>query len=181
MPLTDPMLVVQVVGSAFSLLAGIAAWLSAAAAKRAAVATERATQAQLLNSLLDAYSSSEMLSSMMTLRAWGTKHGKHAADEFRRLRQEDYPSIQDVDFARRRVSHFFQKIYALHAAGHLDEPSVRLAAPRGQVDFFREIIEPLEAAISVNYDRSSFDGLGSMYGIGPSLPAMANPSLQRAG
>jgi hypothetical protein len=73
------------------------------------------------------------------------------------------------------VSHFFQKIYSLHTMGYLDEPALRMAATKGQVEFFREVIEPLEAAIDANYDRSSFEGLGAMYGIGPTLPSMANP------
>ena len=112
---------------------------------------------------------------MMTLRSWFSKQGQRSADEFRRLRQDDYPSIKDIDIARRRVSHFFQKVHALHTAGHLDEPTVRIAATKGQVEFFREIIEPLEAAIGVNYDRSSFEGLGALYGVGPTLPPIANP------
>ena len=173
--LADPVFLAQAAGSVFTFFAGIAAWLSAAAARRAAVATERATQAQLLTSLLDAYSSPEMLSAMMQLRSWFTKHGKRAADEFRRLRQDDYASIKEVDLARRRVSHFFQKVYSLHISGYLDEPTVRIAATKGQVEFFREIVEPLEAAIGANYDRSSFEGLGDMYGVGPTLPPMANP------
>ena len=173
--LDDPQLLVQAIGSALTFFTGVAAWISAVAARRAAVATERAMQLQLLNSLLDAYSAPEMLNAMMQLRSWFTKHGKRAADEFRRLRQDDYAAIKEIDLARRRVSHFFQKIHSLHVAGLLDEPTVRMAATKGQVEFFREIIEPLEAAIGLNYDSSSFESLGALYGIGPTLPPIANP------
>ncbi len=176
--LDDPTLLAQAAGSAFTLFAGIAAWFSAAAARRAAAATERATQVQTLSALLDAYASPEMLAAMMTLMSWFSENRERSADEFRRLRQDDYSAIKDVDLARRRVSHFFQKVYTLHAAGFLDEASVRIAATRGQVEFFRQRIEPLEAAISANYDRSSFDCLGALYGVGPTLPPMANPIHQ---
>ena len=165
----------SVAGSFFTLLAAIAAWRSATAADRGAEATAKATKTQLLVSLLNSYSSDEMLDAMLILRAWTNSHGERSADQFRRLRQDDYANIRSVDQARRRASHFFQNIYTLRTAGFLEDSDVRLVATKGQVEFFREVIEPLEAAIGANYDRSSFEYFGGLYGIQPGVPPLANP------
>jgi hypothetical protein len=166
---------VQIGATVIALATAIASFIAAQAAKSAATQTRRATQAQLVSTLLDSYASPEMLDAMISLRTWVGKNGTLHADEFRRLRRDDYDLVRGVDLARRRVSHFFQKIDALHTLGFLDEPTVRAVATRGQVAFFREVVEPLEAAITVSYDRTSFDRLGALYGIGPTLPPMASP------
>jgi len=111
---------------------------------------------------------------MICLREWFFKHGQKAAEEFGRLRQEDYAAITEVDQARRRISHFFQKIYVLHNSGYLDEIAVRTIATKEMVSFLRDLIEPLEAAIGADYDQSSFSFLGALYNIGPTLPPAAN-------
>ncbi len=57
----------------------------------------------------------------------------------------------------------------------MDESVVRSVATRGQVEFYREVLEPLELAVNPDYDRSSFEGLGALYGIPRSIIPMANP------
>jgi hypothetical protein len=47
----------------------------------------------------------------------------------------------------------------------LGESGVRAVATKAKIEFYREVIEPLEAAISADYDRSSFDDLGALYSI----------------
>jgi inorganic triphosphatase YgiF len=158
-----------------SFLTAIAAWLSARAAKRAATETQKATQASLTASLLDSYSSPEMLDGMLRLNDFKTRHGDNFADEFRRLRRDDYDFIRDVDHARRRVSHFFSKIHTLKKLEYLNDNAVKEVATKGQVEFFRHVVEPLEAALNVDYDRSAFESLGRLYGIQPGRLPMANP------
>ena len=168
-------LILQIFANGIALASAIAAFLSARASKHAAVETRLAARASLTSEILDAYASPEILSAMVSLRRWFSKHGTRSADEFRRLRQDEYELVRDVDQARRRVSHLFGKIHTLYRLGFIDELTVRAVATRGQVAFFRGVIEPLEAAIGVDYDRSSFDSLGGLYGIGPTLPPMAGP------
>lgn len=170
-----PEIVIQIVANVIALVAAVAAWRAARASFLSAAETRRGSQAQLVSSLLDSYASAETLASMICLRKWFSQHGRRAADEFRRLRQDDYAAIAEVDHARRRVSHFFQKLYVLHNSGYLDERAVRTIATKDTVAFFRGLIEPLEAAIGVDYDRSSFNFLGALYNIPPTLPSDANP------
>jgi len=52
---------------------------------------------------------------------------------------------------------------------------VRAVATKGQVEFYREINEGLEFAINPAYEPSSFEDLGSLYGIPKPAMPMANP------
>ena len=148
---------------------------SALAAKGAATETKKATQASLIASLIDAYSTSEMLDAMLCLNDFKTCHGDNFADVFHRLRTDDYNSIRQVDHARRRVSHFFIKIHTLKKLEYLNDNAVMEVATKGQVEFFRHVVEPLEAALNVDYDRSAFESLGKLYDIKPGRLPMANP------
>jgi hypothetical protein len=153
-------------------IAAVLSFLSAIYTRMAARETQRAAEGQLVNALLESYSSSPMLSYILLTRKWVTTSG---ADEFRKLRQENYHSVRDVDEGRRIVAHFFQRVYTLHASGFLTERAVRAIVTKGQAELFAEIIEPLEAAIGADYDRSSFDFFRNLYGI-PRTPApIANP------
>ena len=97
------------------------------------------------------------------------------ADDFRRLRKDDYDSIRQVDHARRRVSHFFSKIHTLKKLEYLNDNAVKEAVKKDQVELFRHVVEPLEAALNVDYDRSAFESLGKLYDIKPERLPMANP------
>jgi hypothetical protein len=160
-----------------SLVTAIAAWLSAHAAMRAATETKKATHASLIANLLDAYSSPEMLDALLKLNDFKAHYGDNYANEFRRLRIEAYDDIREVDHARRRVSHFFNKIHTLKKLRHLDLPEVKEVATKGQVEFFRQVVEPLEAALNADYDRSAFESLGELYSIGPGRLPLANPKV----
>lgn len=153
-----------------ALVAAVASWRSALAASRASHHAQVAVQANNLAALHDAYASSDMLDAMSKLRSWQNTYGEHFALEFQRRREVDYGSVAEIDHARRRVSHHFQKIHALLDAGLLDSSVLPHVASRGQVEFVRGVIEPLEAAISSKYDRSSFDALGALYQIPCEVP-----------
>ncbi len=89
---------------------------------------------------------------------------------------EDDNKVSSLDQGRRQVSHYFQKVHTLRSSGLIDDSYVRTVATKGQVEFYREILEPLEAALNPEYDRSSFDSLGGLYNIPRQLAPMANPS-----
>ena len=170
---------VTAIGAAGAAVAAGAAWRSSKAAKQAVEETRRASQAQIISSLLDAYGSEEMRIAMDELRAWKCQYGDKFADEFRRHRMEDDNKFSSLNQGRRRVSHYFQKIHTLRSSGLIDDSYVRKVATKEQVEFYREILEPLEAALNPNYDRSSFDSLGALYDIPQQPFPMANPDLDR--
>jgi len=166
--------VLDVILAILTLAATIAAGVSALQAKRAVQETHKSMQTQSVASLLDAYASQEMLDALLKLRCWEEGKGARFAEEFRRRRTEEYESVKELDQARRRVSHHFQKIYILYSSGLLDENMVRLVAVKQQVLFYRQVVEPLEEAIGRGHDSSSFDALGELYDITRRPDQMSN-------
>lgn len=143
----------------------IAAGLSAWAAKRAAKETRTASQLSVMNSLFGSYSDEEMRDALHTLLDWAEEHGKSFAGEYQRLIQQKDPQVEDVDKARRRISHHFEKIYALWDVGGLDEKVVRRLATKDQVTLWLNYVEPLEEALNPQYEQSAFRKLGALYNI----------------
>lgn len=156
----------------------IATWHSANSAKKAASETRKATQASLIADIMYYYSSSEMLDAMLLLDGFKDQHKENYADEFRNLRKSDYNSIRTIDHARRRVSHFFTKIHVLKKLDFLDDDVVKEIATKGQVEYLRTVVEPLEAALNADYDRSAFESLGNLYNIGQGRLTMAKPEFK---
>lgn len=157
----------------------IAAFWSASSAKKAASETRKATQASLIADISNYYSSSEMLDAMHLLDGFKSHHRENYADEFRNLRKRDYDSIRTIDHARRRVSHHFAKIHVLRELDLLDDNVVKKIATKGQVEYLRTVVEPLEAALNADYDRSAFESLGNLYNIGPVPLPMAKPECKQ--
>jgi len=152
------MWLIPLVGSLGAIGAAVAAFLSAKATKKTSLA-------QTLMQITDAYSSDEMLEGMLRLRSWQNTHPKDWAEKFAEVRnnRDEYPKIEQEDKARRRYSHHFYKIWLLLDRGLVNKSFVKKVAPRGQVDFLLDIIEPLERAIDPNYDHSTFDFFRELY------------------
>jgi hypothetical protein len=51
---------------------------------------------------------------------------------------------------------------------------------KAQADFLRKVVEPLEAAINVNYERRIFEYFGKLYKIPQSEMPIAIPSTPSA-
>jgi hypothetical protein len=169
--------IIQISAIGLALLSAVAAFWAAREARQSAIETRRATQAALISELLDSYASPEMLEAMILLRRFYEEDRGNFAERFRNLRSSDWLKVKDIDHSRRRVSHFFGKIYRLWAAGLIEEQLVRVVATEEQVQFFREVLEPLEAALSIDYDRRAFEQLGQLHGVRRYVTGMTNPAF----
>ena len=149
---------ILLIGVFVAAIAAIAAW-------RSAKATKKTGLAQILMQITDAYGSDEMLSGMQKLRNWQRKHPTDFAEKLGEMRNDlgEYAKIEEEDKARRRFSHHFYKIWLLFDRGLVNKSFVKKVAPRGQVDFLLEIVEPLEKAINPNYGHSTFDIFRALY------------------
>ena len=165
----------NVLGVLIAMVAAVAAWKSASAASQAAQVTRDTSVAQLMAGLMAEYSSEKMLGAMITLRRFQSEHGIEFAAKFRQKRQSDYDTVAFVDKARRRVSHYFQRVVEIYDLGFLNRSSLERLATKGQIEFFLEVIEPLEEAITTDYDDRAFRFLGKMHGLDRFPPRMANP------
>ena len=138
--------------------------MSAQAASEAANETRRAAQAQVLSNLLDEYSSQDMRKAIDALSTWFSEHNNSLADELRRFNGKQTSIPDDLNDARRKVSHHFQKIHIMELRAELlDKIVAEAALDKGQVQIYRELVEPLEWALTSSYNRTSFDYFGSKY------------------
>ena len=147
------------------LLTAVAAWRSASASRRAVGETRVATTAQIMSSLLDEYQSDAMSKAMTGLRQFERSHRPVFQDHFLDLLQRSPDSYRPLDAKRRRVAHYFDKIYRLQRAEYIDDTFVRTVVGRDQVEFFLEVIEPLEKAVKSDYDKSAFEYFAKLYGV----------------
>ena len=134
-----------------------AAWRSAYAARRSADETRVATTAQIMSNLLDEYRSDEMSDAMTGLQQFEESHGCQLHHRFLELRREDRESYKLLNAMRRRMSHYFDKIYRLQRAEYIDDAFVRTVVGQGQVEFYLKVIEPLEKAVKPAYDKFAFE------------------------
>jgi len=163
------------INEAVELASILIATIAAGAACWSAHLTRKATEGQFLKALFDDYAREDILDGMLNLHRWKAEHGNEFSEEFRKRRQKDYESVRVQDEARRRLSHHFQKIYALKNVGVIRDRVVMALATKVQVRFYREVIEPLEEALNPSYDTDSFEYLGGLYGIGKCSRPMPNP------
>jgi hypothetical protein len=155
-----------------ALSAAVAAWASMLSARR----LRRTQEAQALITLAQAFGSPEMTEAHATLLAWKQKHGENFAADYAGRLQALAPDaaavpldeeILAVHAARRLVAHHYQVVdYLTDSKDGAVRPAFiwRLVAA-DQAQFYREIIEPMEAALNDKYEHKSFDRIGKHYKI----------------
>ena len=105
--------------------AAIGSFASAKATRRAAEAqleslraAQRSQEGVLLKQFLDQYSQWRMSESLRLLRNWDEEKGTESAKAWKRALDSADETALEVDKARRRVSHFFQKAVCLYKADY---------------------------------------------------------------
>ena len=94
--------------SAFgSAIAAIAAW-------RALHASRRSTEGQLVVTLRDQFSSSQMHDDMRLLRAHKDKFNSKFSSKFISLKDKDPIQFKNINDARRRIKGYFVKVMLIH-------------------------------------------------------------------
>jgi hypothetical protein len=151
--LSDAGGIASIVGAIAAALAAIGSWASARAVKMS-------TEAQLLATLMNEYSSNEMLTAIRELTGWANQYGDDLADELRRRNAPDLfgPS-------RRRVSHYFQKVHTLWQQNLIMRETVKALVMEDQARLYIDIVEPLEEVANPRYRDTSFRQLGWLYGL----------------
>ena len=147
------------------VISALAAAFSAYFAQRSVKSIWMASQAQLVATLLDSWASKDMLDACIKLTEWRKDHGECFAEDFKRLRCGEYDSIRLIDDARRLISHHFQKVYILGKERLLEKRLVLNVVDEWQANLYCTIVEPLEAAVRPDYDKSSFVYFSAIYGI----------------
>lgn len=194
-------LICNVFAAIFVAVAAFAAWRSANQAKKATQIQQksssefrRATQAQLISSLLDEYAKKEMLDALNnwkyfaitamqskggyveefdTLKGFATSYETHTTRAG--IYKANADRYNNLNSDRRRITHFFLKIARLWDKRLIDREVVELVAPKEKVEFWKYIVEPIEEAMNPHlYVRRDFEILQEFHGIDKPHPVGEN-------
>ena len=167
----------------------VAIWsaLSAHASKRISERAEknalRGSQATIISGLLDAFSSLEMYEAMVLLREYTLKHPVPFTAKFKDDVKSEIGKPSAINSARRLVSTHFDKVWVMCRHGIFEDEQLRLCLTKGQVEFYREVIEPLECVLNMDYSREPFEFFGERYGVdqSPFIPLMESWEAEASG
>ena len=133
--------------TSFSTLAvAIATILLVIITHRVATVTKDTIHSQILLQLSRDYASDDMLMAMKSLRKWHNDHGENFVERFLEKLGEDVNWKNDL--YRRRISHHFYQIYLLKQSNVIDDNFLKSLVKQGKIDFFLEVIKPLDLAIA---------------------------------
>ena len=147
-------------------VSAIGVLLAALFACRSANETKKATQANLISSILDRYAQPDM---HKALNNWNVFAGKNYSDhvkEFIFLKELKIDKYVELDADRRLITHHFIKIAKLYEKNLIDKDNINIIAPLKEVEFWTHIIEPIEKEIYPDiYGRKYFELLQEIHGI----------------
>jgi hypothetical protein len=132
---------------------------AATAADAAKMAADTAATSLILK-FRDQYATNKMRIDLRNLRAWYDRHGssKFAKTWQEKLEQNDKDALI-VDASRRRVASFFSNIIDLHDTGLVPKRIEKLLTDFAGFDLLYIVVEPLERALSPDYDKARFEKL----------------------
>ena len=138
-------------------------WRSSRAAANAATTAADVAATNLILKFRDQYASNEMFVDLCNLRARYDKYGSQSPETWRqRLKDKDDNEAQIVDASRRRVTSFFSNIIDLHDTGLVPKRIEKLLTDFAGFDLLYTIVQPLERALSPDYDKVRFDKLRAL-------------------
>src|SRR5262245_59938256 len=143
------------------LAAAVAAAASACFSWRSSQTAANAAATALILKVRDRYASDEMFVVLRNLRAWHDKYGSQFAAMWQQKLQND-KEAQIVDASRRRVTSFFSNIIDLHDTGLIPKRIEKLLTDFAGFDLLYTIVQPLERALSPDYDQARFDKLRAL-------------------
>ncbi len=144
-----PTIIISSIAAFATIGAAIAAFL-------AANHTKKATQAQLINSLLEEYSSKEMVKKMRILINWKDKYcDKNDPNKFIDVFKEMFSdsiksknnSFRKVDLSRRQLSHYYYRIKSMQEINLFDDKIFNIVLPDDLLSVCKNIAVPLSKAI----------------------------------
>jgi hypothetical protein len=151
-----------IAAAVFACFSSRSSRIAAEAARTSADTARTAANAAATNLILkfrDQYASDEMLIDLRNLRAWQNKHAAKFVEEWQnKLAQGDKEALI-VDASRRRVTSFFSKIADLHDTNLVPERIKKLLVDFTGLELLDDVVEPLEQALSSDYDNTLFQKL----------------------
>jgi hypothetical protein len=156
-----------------AIAAAASAWFSFRSSRTAADAATTAADTAATTLILrfrEQYATREMFFDLRNLRAWHDKHGSQSAETWEKKLNQGDKEAQIIDDARRRVTSFFSNIIDLHDTGLVPKRIEHLLTDFAGFDLLYGVVEPLERALSPDYDEARFEKLRKLKPPGDGLP-----------
>ena len=142
--------IIPLIGVGIALIGiGIAAW-AAWEARRAADASKKSIEAQIVYTAMTEYFGKEMVSNLRILRDWKDKYKDNFATKWWHEFKEENPEAKKVDAARRQVKGFFVKAERLHSNKIISDSALKAVAHVHGIDIFYDIVCPLDKKLNPN-------------------------------
>ena len=122
---------------------------------RVVSATKDTIHGQILLQLSRDYASDDMLTAIKHLRNLQKCQGENFIDNFIAERNKNLD--WEYDRYRRRVSHHFFQIYLLWESHVINHNFIETLIKQGKIDFFLEVIKPLDLAIAEKLEKDNLD------------------------
>ena len=149
-----------------STVSAIGVLLAALFAYRSANETKKATQANLISSILDRYAKPDMHKALNNWNVFACKNYLDHVKGFNNLVPFERKKYNELDADRRLITHHFIKIAKLYEKKLIDKNNLEIVAPKKEVEFWKYIIEPIEKIVySDIYGRKYFKLLQKIHGI----------------
>jgi hypothetical protein len=140
-------------------LSAIAAAVSACFSWRSSRTAADAATTNLILKFRDQYATDEMFIDLQNLRAWHDRHGSKSAKNWQEKLEQNDKEALIIHGSRRRVTSFFSNIIDLHDTGLVPKRIEKLLTDFAGFDLLYTVVEPLERALSRDYDKPRFDKL----------------------
>jgi hypothetical protein len=160
----------------FAAVSAFGAAIAAFATYLTARETRKASEGTSLNRYLSEFSDVKMLRSLRRLRNWEDSHGTKFAEKWKKAFDSKEPEALQIDLDRRHVSHYFQRALHLYHSGYVSKRFVEAVLLFGGRDILYEIVEPLEYALSAEYNRKDFQELREICPPSPPIGRLKRPA-----
>jgi len=137
-------------------IGGIAAFVAAFISWRALVSTQRNSEASLVLEFMKEYSSSEMSNALRLLRQYKDTYGEGFASKWLNDLRDGGEEAKEIDRARRKVSHYFQRGHKLYVSGYVKKRFIQSAMLVDGVALYLDVNKPLEIALGASPTQDVF-------------------------
>jgi hypothetical protein len=126
---------------AINLILAVATVVAVFYAYKTVQSNQKSIEAQFLYDLFKEYSTQDMVEHVRILRNFKRVH-----PDVGKAYKEQYREGNDLDLARRDVSHYYQRIARLREAGYVSELFIKTVVTSENTDFLQHTIIPIEKA-----------------------------------
>jgi len=105
---------------------------------------------------MEQYDEPDMCQAIRILGQLPREYGKNFAEVWKQKLKEKDKKAQNADNARRKLSHYFQRLFGLYELDIIENRVITFFGKYEGVHVFLGIVEPMEYELNESYDKSAF-------------------------